>query len=110
MIKILKKIKYKHSNKTQLRLILEEINDDLNWLIQGKINLSDAEFAYFEILKKYDREVVNAAKGALRDAIYRSMNPNWVYSHAINVDFKKDRKTNKMYQVLLEKYLNYFRK
>ena len=60
--KVLRQIKHREKNKNQLRLLLEDVNDDLNWEFEGKSKLSEAVFNYFEILKNSDKKTVNAAK------------------------------------------------
>lgn len=104
---VLMKIKHKDRNKRQLRYLLEDIDDDLNEEIQRKSQLSEAAKNYIRILKKCDRKIVNAAKEALRDAIFNSMNHDWIFNFAINKHFRREKKLN---QIVLEKYLKNFRR
>ena len=86
---------------------MEDIDDDLNEEIQRKSGLSEAFKNYIRILKKCDRKIVNAAKEALRDAIFNSMNHDWIFNYAINKHFRREEKLN---QIVLEKYLKNFRR
>ena len=57
-------------------------------------------------MEKNGKEIVNAAKESLREAIYRYMNNDWIFNHAINKQFRKDKNLK---QIVLEKYLKNFR-
>lgn len=84
----------KEGNREQLRLVLNDVDDDLiAEMLKKTIELGNQTtiIKYCRILRVYGAEVMNKAKKELRSLIQREMSFSWIHSEAQSRAFKGNK-------------------
>ncbi len=88
--KVLLELSSKNGNREQLRMVFNDVDEDLNGELVKKAKESDFVITikrYFELLRVYGEEVMNEAKKELRIAVGTEMTRSWMHSEAQNRAF-----------------------
>ena len=89
--KVLLELSSKDGNREQLRMVFNNVDEDLNCELLKKTKNSDFVITlkkYLELLRVYGEEVMNEAKNELRIAVGSEMTKSWMHSEAQNRAFK----------------------
>ena len=89
--KVLMELSSKDGNREQLRMVFNDVDEDLNHELRHKAKKSDFIITmkrYFELLRVYSQEVMNEAKNELRIAVGNEMTRSWMHREAQNRAFK----------------------
>ena len=98
----------KNGNRTQLRMVFNNIDYKLNHELENKAKKNKAEKKYLELIQKYKGQdkIINLAKHLLRCSVADLMTAEWIHEHAQKRNFKTQSDLKKE---IFEKYLNFFR-